>query len=221
MPDHNSNVFSHDRFFKPSEMRFFFRIRCRTQSVGRSTLVLLIALLSFSLRASAQGLEFSGGWAHNTQDFGTDGFNVGLAWWFSNKLALAADYDATWDTSDLTTFQVADVGGVSVKGRLQNALVGPRFAFPIRRLSGMGSPFFEAQFGSSSLKQTVSRVITGTQSNAASGFSWMLGGGFDYKATPHWAGRFKLDFLRTHIADEGQSRVRLVLGLAYTIGARE
>ena len=191
----------------------------RPRSIRHFALLILIALLSFSVKARAQGLEFSGGWAHITQDFGTDGFNIGMAWWFTQRIALAADYDAAWDTSSLTTFAVADIGSASVKSRLQNALVGPRFSIPLASRPKM-APFGEVEFGSSSLKQTINRILAGTQSNAASGFSWMLGGGLDYKLNPHWAGRFKLDFLRTHIADQGQSRLRLVMGVAYSIGAR-
>lgn len=43
----------------------------------------------------------------------------------------------------------------------------------------------------------------------------------EYLLSPHWSGRANLDLLRTHIANEGQSRLRLVIGLTYTFGARE
>ena len=48
----------------------------------------------------------------------------------------------------------------------------------------------------------------------------MVGGGADYRLSPHWVARFKLDFLRTHFADTGQSRLRLIFGVAYTFGKR-
>jgi outer membrane protein OmpA-like peptidoglycan-associated protein len=48
----------------------------------------------------------------------------------------------------------------------------------------------------------------------------MVGGGGDYRLSPHWVFRFKLDFLRTHFADTGQSRLRPTLGIAYTFGKR-
>lgn len=54
-----------------------------------------------------------------------------------------------------------------------------------------------------------------------SAFSWMLGGGLEYLLNPHWSGRANLEFLRTHLANEGQSRLRLVLGVTYTFGSRE
>jgi ketosteroid isomerase-like protein len=49
----------------------------------------------------------------------------------------------------------------------------------------------------------------------------MLGGGADYLFSDHWSGRANVDFLRTHLANEGQSRLRLVLGIRYTFGSRE
>ena len=48
----------------------------------------------------------------------------------------------------------------------------------------------------------------------------MLGGGADYRLSPHWVTRFKVDFLRTHFSDTGQGRVRLAVGVAYTFGER-
>jgi outer membrane protein OmpA-like peptidoglycan-associated protein len=48
----------------------------------------------------------------------------------------------------------------------------------------------------------------------------MFGGGADYRLSPHWVGRFKVDFLRTHFADTGQSRLRFSFGIAYTFGER-
>jgi hypothetical protein len=106
------------------------------------------------------------------------------------------------------------LGSTVIKSRLQNALDGPRFSIPVHALSGKLASFVETQFGSSGLKQTISRSVAGTESSSASGFSWMLGGGLDYLITPHWAGRVNLDFLRTHIADEAQSRLRVVLDVA-------
>ena len=48
----------------------------------------------------------------------------------------------------------------------------------------------------------------------------MLGGGAGYVLSPHWAARANFDLLRTHFADSGQSRLRFVLGVAYTFGQR-
>ena len=51
-------------------------------------------------------------------------------------------------------------------------------------------------------------------------FHGCSGGGADYRLSPHWVGRFNVDFLRTHFADSGQSRIRLGIGIAYTFGER-
>jgi outer membrane protein OmpA-like peptidoglycan-associated protein len=82
-------------------------------------------------------------------------------------------------------------------------------------------PFAEVQVGASHLNSKLEDPTAGiSQSASDSAFSWMVGGGADYRLATHWVGRFKLDFLRTHFADSGQSRVRLGFGIAYTFGER-
>ena len=92
-------------------------------------LVTFLAALMLPWTARGQGLEVSGGWAHVTQDFGTDGFNLGAAWWFTNRVSVAADYDSGWDTSSLSNFAFTQVGAIAVKSHLQSFLVGPRVFF--------------------------------------------------------------------------------------------
>jgi len=192
---------------------------CKPSSIFFLMIFLMIGLLPKT--ASGQGLEVGGGWAHNTGDFGTDGFNVGAAWWFTKRVTIAGDYDSSWDTSSLSNFAFTQVGAIAVKSHLQNALFGPRVFFTTdwaekHKLNLFG----EAQFGVSHLHQEVSQVNMPTVSASDSGFSWMLGGGADYLFASHWSGRANLDFLRTHLANEGQSRLRLVLGIRYTFGSR-
>jgi hypothetical protein len=83
------------------------------------------------------------------------------------------------------------------------------------------NPFGEAQFGVSHLSQDVTQVGVPTLSASDTAFTWMLGGGADYLFSSHWSGRANVDFLRTHFSNEGQSRLRLVLGIRYTFGSRE
>lgn len=185
---------------------------------------LLISLMTLTMCKSSlgQGLELSGGWSHVTGDFGTDGFNAGAAWWFTPHVTVAADYDSTWDTSSLSTFAFTQVGAIAVKSHLQSALFGPRIFFPNDWMKKHGfDPFGEAEFGVSHLSQKVSQLNMPTVSASDTAFSWMFGGGAELLITPHWSGRAKLDFLRTHLANEGQSRLRLVLGITYTFGSRE
>ena len=91
-----------------------------------------LLLLSFALMSPcshAQALEGSGGYTHITSNQGVDGFNVGVAAWFTNRVSLAADYDSAWDTSQLGVFQITPTGLVTSKSHLQNFLVGPRISF--------------------------------------------------------------------------------------------
>jgi opacity protein-like surface antigen/ketosteroid isomerase-like protein len=189
-----------------------------------SILVLLALLAAFMLPETAlgQGLEVGGGWSHVTGDFGTDGFNVGGAWWFTKRVTMAADYDSTWDTSSLTNFAFSQVGAIATKSHLQSFVVGPRVFFSTTWTDKHKlNPFGEAQFGVSHLSQDVTQVGLPTLSASDTAFTWMLGGGVDYLLTSRWSARANLDFLRTHFSNEGQSRLRLVLGIRYTFGNRE
>jgi len=82
-------------------------------------------------------------------------------------------------------------------------------------------PFGEVQIGFSHLSSSLVNPSTSiSQSGSDNAFSWMLGGGADYRLSSHWVGRFKVDLLRTHFSDTGQTRVRLGFGIAYTFGER-
>lgn len=192
----------------------------------------LLLLLAVPLLASAQNemsarnIELNGGYAHISGDGGLNGFNVGAAFWFTPKVTIGVDYDSGWDTSHLGVFELTHTGLIVTKNHLQDFLIGPRIFFPglirskekhIARLF----PFAEAQFGESILNAKLQApTLNLSQSASDIEFTWMLGGGADYRIASHWVGRVKLDLLRTHFADEGQSRVRLVLGVVYTFGKR-
>jgi len=188
--------------------------------------IFLLLSLVFPVVTSAQKVEFNGGWAHISGDGGVDGFDVGAAAWFTRKVSIGFDYDDAWDNSRIGLFELTSLGLIASKSHLQDFLVGPRIFFPgvlktkekhIARLL----PFAEAQFGMSILNSKLVEETAGiNQSASDTEFAWMLGGGADYRFASHWAGRVKLDLLRTHFADSGQSRARLVLGVVYTLGER-
>jgi opacity protein-like surface antigen len=184
-------------------------------------------------KSAAQDLELSGGWAHATSDFGVDGFNIGAAYFFQPRLAIAAQYDGMWDTSRVGTFEFTSVGAIVAQSHLQDFLVGPRFYFPVHTINGGGNstrnrnhkvyrlyPFAEAQFGVSHLHQSIQEGILPSVTNSDSAFSWMLGGGVEYPLTDHFSARGNLDLLRTHLNASAQSRLRLGIGIAYTFGER-
>jgi opacity protein-like surface antigen len=178
------------------------------------------------LSASAQNLEISGGYTHITGDQGLNGFDVGAAAWFTNRVSIAADYDSTWNNSKLGVFELTQTGLIVSKSHLQDWLFGPRIFFPgiikskDKRIKLL-LPFGEAQFGVSHLSSKLQAPASNVNQSASdTAFSWMLGGGLDYRFSPHWVGRLKLDLLRTHFADTGQSRLRIGLGVAYTFKER-
>jgi len=188
--------------------------------------ILLLWLLTLPLLASAQNLEVNGGWAHLSGDNGVDGFDVGGALWFTRRVSIAFDYDSAWDTSQLGVFELTHTGAIISKTHLQEGLIGPRIFFPglLRNKEKHIAhlfPFAEAQFGVSHINSSLNQPTANlSQSASDNAFSWLVGAGADYGIASHWAARAKLDFLRTHFADTGQSRARLVLGVVYTIGKR-
>jgi opacity protein-like surface antigen len=213
---HTTHTPSHDARTRPQAAR------CQPLYLTLILPALLLWWLALPAGASAQGLELAGGWAHITGNNGTDGFNFGAGWNFTQHTQIAADYDTTWDDSVLGTFQLTPIGTVTSKSHLQNWLFGPRVFFYSgdfhkRRFNVFG----EAQFGFSHLKSQIALVAMPTVTTTDNSFSWMLGGGADYAISPHWTARGKLDLLRTHFANTGQSRLRLCIGVAYTFGTRE
>jgi len=184
-----------------------------------SLVTVLTALMPLQ-KAYGQNLEFSGGWAHMTGDNGTNGFEAGAAWWFNKRVTLALNYDGAYNTSSLTTFAITPGGLVTTKSHLQNLLIGPRIFFTTKWTDKHKlNPFGEVQFGHSWLNQEAFSPTT-SASASDNAFSWMLGGGAEYLFSPNWSGRLNLDFLRTHFAEAGQSHLRFVLGVAYTLGKR-
>lgn len=182
---------------------------------------LLMVFSACSNAARAQGLEVGGGYSHVTGDFGTNGFNVGAAWWATNRVTLGADYDSTWNSSTLGVFAFTQTGSIAVKSHLQTIVAGPRIFFSTKWTTKHKlNPFGEAQFGASHLQQKVTQVNMPTVSASDTAFTWMLGGGAEYLIASHWSARANMDFLRTHFSNSGQSHFRLVLGIRYTFGER-
>jgi opacity protein-like surface antigen len=191
----------------------------------KTLLVIPILLFLFSTRSMAQNLhnlEVGGGWAYVSSNFGVNGFNVGADYWFTPRVSGVFSYDDAWDTSSIGNFVLTPVGQIAIKSHLQNYLFGPRIAFAKKKIKNYEfMPFGEFQIGGTSLRSEVQQTSTGIRQTASdNAFSWMLGGGADYVFSDHWAARANLDFLRTHLANSGQSQLRLVIGVAYSIKSR-
>jgi opacity protein-like surface antigen len=191
----------------------------------KTLLVIPILLFLFSTRSMAQNLhnlEVGGGWAYVSSNFGVNGFNVGANYWFSPRVSGVFSYDDAWDTSSIGNFVLTPIGQIAIKSHLENYLFGPRIAFAKKKIKNYEFiPFGEFQIGGTSLHSEVQQTSTGIRQTASdNAFSWMLGGGADYVFSDHWTARANLDFLRTHLANSGQSQLRLVIGVAYSIKSR-
>jgi opacity protein-like surface antigen len=176
-------------------------------------------------RASAQGLvdnlEVSGGYNHTSGDFGLNGFNAGAGLWVNRRVSLNFDYDWTATNSTLGVLSLTSIGHTAIKNRLQDWLVGPRIFFPAHQISKYKfDPFAEVKLGGAHLSQRIQQTSLPSQSASANSFSWVLGGGADYQFNSQWFGRASLGYMRTHFADAGQGRLRLVLGIGYTFSPR-
>jgi len=188
----------------------------------RSLIYSLLVFLACTLSANAQhSIELSGGYLHVTSNQGLDGYTLGGSWLFNPKVALAFNYDSGRDTSTLGAFALTNVGLTVSKTHLQNWLIGPRIYFP-GLFKGKGNvkghiihPFAEVQFGESNLFAQLQELNVGTQRSADTAFSWTLGAGGDFRLSSHWAARISADLLRTHFVDNGQSSLRLAMGVVY------
>jgi opacity protein-like surface antigen len=185
-------------------------------------LVIPILLFLFSTPSMAQKLEVGGGWSHVTSNFGVNGFNAGADYWLTPRVSGVFSYDDTWNTSNIGNFVLTSIGQIAIKSHLENYLFGPRIAFANRKIKNYQfMPFGEFQIGGTYLRSEVQQPSTGLKQTASdNGFSWMLGGGADYVVSDHWAARANLGFLRTHLANAGQSQFRLVIGVAYSFQSR-
>lgn len=165
---------------------------------------------------NAPGLSLGIGWTHITQDFGLNGFNVDANYRFSRYLAAAADFDAGFKTATLGTFGATS--GSAVKNRIQDYMVGPRIFFPNVFENAKLEPFGELEFGITHLSTTVTAPNQPNNESSDNAFSWLLGGGLAYQLARNWSLHGNLDLLRTHFANAGQSRARVVIGVWYHFG---
>jgi len=186
-------------------------------------LLLLLSIAEFAWPSTTcgQGLQVGGGYVHVTESPGTNGFDVRGAWFFTPRVSIAGEYDSSWGSSTLGTFTFTEIGAIAVNNHLQNALFGPRIFFSTRWTDkNKLNPFGEAEFGVSNLNQKVTQQNMPSVSASDTAFSWLLGGGIDYKLPWHLSARGNFDLLRTHFSNSGQSHFRLVLGVDYTFGRR-
>ena len=188
--------------------------------------ILLVSTATLSAQ-EGRGFELAGGYAHISGNQGLDGFNVGAGYWFTPRVSLAFDYDAGWDTTRFDVLEFSSAGLTTANSHLQNFLIGPRIGMPgllhMERLRGHALlPYLEAQFGESNLGTKVTAQNIGTVGASDTAFTWLLGGGADFKLSQsaRWFARVKVDLERTHFASDGQSRLRIGFGVVHTFNSR-
>lgn len=198
------------------------RVRRIFKSALITAAVVITTSFLFPTGANAQGLAFDAGWSHVTGNFGMDGFTLGSSWFFTPKLAVAANYDDAWNTDRVGNFAFTSVGAIATKSHLQDFLVGPRYFFSSYDVAHNHTiiPFVDVRFGVTHLHQEVQEGITPAAINQDSAFSWLIGGGVDYPLTPHWMARGELGLLRTHLNAQPESHARLAISIAYLFGSR-
>ena len=166
--------------------------------------------------------ELSGGYAHISGNEGLNGFNAGASFFLNPSISLGFNFDGVWDTTILGSgvFALTNIGLVTSKSHLYDYMSGPRIYFPgvFKPHCGVNAlpvlrPFVQAQFGESTLWTQVTGVNVGTVASEDTAFSWLLGGGGEFRIDDHFSARVSADLLRTHFADQGQSRIRVILGV--------
>jgi len=191
-----------------------------------ATALLLFLAMALPTHMSAQFIhnaELSGGWAYSSGDFGLSGFNVGGALWFTNRISVGFDFDRVGNNKSLPIFALTNAGIFTTKSTLYNYLIGPRISFGSKKIKVLETinPFAEVEVGASHIASTVSQLNIGSISASDNAGSWLVGGGTDILFSPRWAVRANFDYFRTHFVDQGQNRVRIKLGVAYTFRGRK
>lgn len=147
------------------------RRRRRSRRIFLHASAIIGTLFLFAHNASAQRLELSGGYAHVSGDFGTNGFDAGAAYWFTERITLAANYDGAWNDTNLGIFDLTNIGAIRVRSHIQNFIVGPRIFFSARTINEHTiHPFFELQFGVMRLNSSVRQMLLPTVSASDTAF---------------------------------------------------
>jgi hypothetical protein len=188
-------------------------------------ITLLFIALVFPSASNAQfihNFEASGGWAHVTGNNGLDGYNLGAGVWLAKRVSLVFNFDDTHDISSLTAFTLTN-GLITTKSSMEDYMIGPRVFLNPRGVKILHTlqPFVEVEIGGAHLHSELSQVGAATQTASDNAGAWLLGGGGDFVLSKHWVGLLNLDLFRTHFVDAGQSRLRIMFGVAYSFGSRK
>jgi opacity protein-like surface antigen len=187
------------------------------------TLILLFSLPTRAQQPDTYGTEnhFTFGYTTQTGDFGPNGFEVGLDYRLREFLAIAGEGSFMWTKDRVndvrTNLSPSGFTNITVSTNAQNIQGGPRFFFPRAFRQPKLVPFAHLLFGVSraSTNFELAAEDEGIGSSSDTNWSWSLGAGVDYWFNKKWAVRGKIDLLRTHFLDEGQSRARFTVSVNY------
>ncbi|MBO0797267.1 MAG: porin family protein [Blastocatellia bacterium] len=196
------------------------------------TVVTLILLFSLPARAQQQteygtANHVTFGYTTQTGDFGPNGFEAGLDYRLTKYLALVGEGSFLWKKNRVNNVRTNLIpgGGVTdirVSNNAQNFLFGPRVFFPRAFREPKVVPFAHLLFGVSRQSTGINLALQEGEigSSVDTNWSWTLGGGVDYWFNKKWAVRGKIDLLRTHFLDEGQSKARFTVAVGYNFDFR-
>ena len=183
--------------------------------------IVLISLFVIPMSSWAQAepgkYEVGGAYEHLTGDFGLNGLNVNGGYRFHTYVVLVAQGDFLWGSSKIGAFTLSSATGfTTVNSNYQGGLGGARFFVFGTKTKRHIRPFGEVMLGYSRLHQAVNSFTGAINTEAsATGFTWLVGGGGDYRLAENWDARGTLDFVRTHFVGEGQSKLRLTIGIVH------
>lgn len=192
------------------------------------TLILLFSLPARAQQPTEYGTEnhFTFGYTTQTGDFNPNGFEVGLDYRLREYLALVGEGSFLWKRTRVNNVQTnlvpTGATDLNVSNNAQNFQFGPRFFFPRAFRQPHLVPFAHLLFGVSRQSTGINLAFQQGQigSSVDTDWSWALGGGVDYWFNKQWAVRGKIDLLRTHFADTGQSKARFTVGIGYNFDFR-
>lgn len=183
------------------------------------SIVFVLFLLSVVPLAYGQ-LEVGGGYAHVSGNGGLDGVNASVGLEYGRRVILVGDGDFVFDTSRVGAFDLSpNTGAILVKSNLQNYLGGARVRIiGWKALKSLEKkkllPFGEFLIGISRLSQKVEDANGTISLNASDkAFTWEIGAGTDYTLSNQWLARGRVDLVRTHFVESGQSRFRFSIGI--------
>lgn len=189
----------------------------------KRTIMTVVATLLCSVAVHAQGEKnhVYFGYTTQTSNFSPNGLEAGLDWRIKKSWAIAIEgsfLNATDRVNDAETDLPGDfLTNIRIDTDAWNFQGGARFFFNKAFRSPKLVPFAHLLYGASHESTDIEFVGSDFDigSSSDTNWSWSLGVGVDYWFNNKWAVRGKVDWLKTHFRDEGQSKARFAFSANY------